>query len=142
MSFFAQLIVPYQLKVPATLLSKMGLSAGDHIRVAYVGCSCQPSVETSENAFKITLTNVNYEAETTVQKNPLPEREQQMLEFISAKQPVSRAEIEAAMRLSQSVTVRTLKKLLELGLIQKSGGGKNTVYFQEKESDDDGGHKN
>ena len=52
-----------------------------------------------------------------------------MLEFVSAKQPVSRAEIEAAMGLSQSVTVRTLRKLLELGLIQKSGGGKNTVYF-------------
>ena len=98
--------------------------------------------EAIENAFKITLPNVNYEAETTVQKNPLSGREQQMLEFISAKQPVSRAEIEAAMGLSQSVTVRTIKKLLELGLIQKSGGGKNTVYFQEKESDDDEEHKN
>ena len=85
--------------------------------------------EAIENAFKITLPNVNYEAETTVQKNPLSGREQQMLEFISAKQPVSRAEIEAAMGLSQSVTIRTIKKLLELGLIQKSGGGKNTVYF-------------
>ena len=99
------------------------------IKECYAGCSCQPSVETSENAFKITLPNVNYEAETTVQKNPLSGREQQMLEFISAKQTVSRAEIEAAMGLSQSVTIRTIKKLLELGLIQKSGGGKNTVYF-------------
>ena len=112
------------------------------IKECYAGCSCQPSVETSENAFKITLPNVNYEAETTSQKAPLFKREQRILEFISAKQPVSRAEIETATGLSQSVTVRTLKKLLELGLIQKSGGGKNTVYFQEKESDDDEEHKN
>lgn len=98
--------------------------------------------EAIENAFKITLPNVNYEAETTSQKAPLFKREQRILEFISAKQPVSRAEIETATGLSQSVTVRTLKKLLELRLIQKSGGGKNTVYFQEKESDDDEEHKN
>ena len=90
---------------------------------------CAAVAEGITTEFKREYTNVNYEAETTVQKNPLPEREQQMLEFISAKQPVSRAEIEAAMGLSQSVTVRALKKLLELGLIQKSGGGKNTVYF-------------
>ena len=112
------------------------------IKECYAGRSCQPAVEASENAFKITLPNVNHEAEAANRKHPLSEKEQRILEFISAKQPVSRAEIEAAMGLSQSVTVRTLKKLLELGLIQKSGGGKNTVYFQEKESDDDEEHKN
>ena len=98
------------------------------IKECYAGCSCQPAVEASENAFKIMLPNVNYEAETTSRENSLSEKEQRILEFISAKQPVSRAEIEAATGLSQSVTVRTLKKLLELGAIQKRGKGKNTVY--------------
>ena len=86
-------------------------------------------MEASENTFKITLPNVNYEAEASVQKKPLPEKEQWILEYISAQQSASRAEIEAAMGLSQSVTVRTLKKLLEQGLIQKRGNGKNTKYF-------------
>jgi len=81
--------------------------------------------------FKREYTNVNYEAETTVQKNPVPERDQQILESISTKQLVSRAEIEAAASLSQSVTVRTLKKLMELGLMQKRGNEKNTVYYRE-----------
>lgn len=99
------------------------------IKECYAGCSFQPVVEASENAFKITLPNVNYETETSVQKKTLPEREQRILEYISAKQPVSRAEIEAATSLSQGVTVRTLKKLLELGSIQKRGNGKNTVYI-------------
>ena len=72
---------------------------------------------------------MNYEAETSVQKKPLPEREQRILEYISAQQSASRAEIEAATGLSQSVTVRALKKLLELGLIQKRGNRKNTKYF-------------
>ncbi|MCI9515024.1 MAG: AAA family ATPase [Oscillospiraceae bacterium] len=101
------------------------------IRECYAGCSCQPTVEASENAFKITLPNVNYEAETTVQKSLLSEKEQRILEFISARQSASRAEIEAAVGLSQSVTVRTLKKLLELGAIQKRGKGKNTVYYYD-----------
>ena len=99
------------------------------IKECYVGCSGQPAVEASENAFKITLPNVSYEAETSVQRKPLPEKEQRILEYISAKPSASRAEIEAATGLSQSVTVRALKKLLELGLIQKKGNGKNTKYF-------------
>lgn len=99
------------------------------IKECYAGCPGQPAVEASENAFKITLPNVNYEAETSVQKKPLSEKEQRILEYISAKPSASRAEIEAATGLSQSVTVRALKKLLELGLIQKRGNGKNTKYF-------------
>ena len=102
------------------------------IKECYAGCSNQPAVEVSENAFKITLPNVNYGAEAPVRKNPLPEKEQRILEYISTQQSASRAEIEAATGLSQSVTVRALKNLLELGLIQKRGNGKNTKYFLDK----------
>lgn len=101
------------------------------IKECYTSHVCQPTAEASENAFKITLPNVNYEAETTCQKNSLSEKEQRILEYISAKHPVSRAEIETATGLSQSVTVRVLKKLLELEAIQKRGKGKNTVYYRE-----------
>ncbi len=92
---------------------------------------CAAVAEGITTEFKREYTNVNYEAETTVQKNPVPERDQQILESISTKQLVSRAEIEAAASLSQSVTVRTLKKLMELGLMQKRGNKKNTVYYRE-----------
>ena len=101
------------------------------IKECYADYACQPAVEVSENAFKITLPNVNYEAETANQKNLLSEKEQRILKFISARQSASRAEIEMATGLSQSVTVRALKKLLELGAIQKRGNGKNTVYYHE-----------
>ena len=92
---------------------------------------CAAVAEGITTEFKREYTNVNYEAETTVQKNPVPERDQQILESISTKQLVSRAEIEAAASLSQSVTVRTLNKLMELGLMQKRGTEKNTVYYRE-----------
>ena len=92
---------------------------------------CAAVAEGITTEFKREYTNVNYEAETTFQKNPVPERDQQILESISTKQLVSRAEIEAAASLSQSVTVRTLKKLMELGLMQKRGNEKNTVYYRE-----------
>ena len=92
---------------------------------------CAAVAEGITTEFKREYTNVNYEAETTVQKNPVPERDQQILESISTKQLVARAESEAAASLSQSVTVRTLKKLMELGLMQKRGNEKNTVYYRE-----------
>ena len=89
------------------------------IKECYAGRSCQPAVEASENAFKITLPNVNHEAEAANRKHPLSEKEQRILDFISTRQSASRAEIEAAAGLSQSVTIRALKRLLELELIQK-----------------------
>ena len=99
------------------------------IKECYAGCPCQPAAEASENAFKMILPNLNYWTETAPEKVPLSEKEDRVLKCISARQSVSRAEIEAAAGLSQSVTVRALKRLLELGLIQKSGNGKNTKYF-------------
>lgn len=99
------------------------------IKECYAGCSRQPAVGASENAFKITLPNVNYEAETSAaRKTSLSEKEQQTLAYISAQQSVSRAAIQAATGQTQGVTARALKKLLELDLIQKRGNGKNTAY--------------
>lgn len=104
------------------------------IKECYAGRSCQPAVAASENAFKITLPNVNHEAEAANRKHPLSEKEQRILDFVSTRQSASRAEIEAAAGLSQSVTIRALKRLLELELIQKRGNGKNTIYYHEGSS--------
>lgn len=100
------------------------------IKECYAGCPCRPMAEASENAFKMTLPNINYKMETAAEENPLSESEYQVLKCISARPSASRAEIEAAAGLSQSVTIRTLKRLLELGLIQKRGNGKNTKYLR------------
>lgn len=100
------------------------------IKECYAGCPCQPVVETSENVFKITLPNVNYRAETASEESLLSEKEHQILKCVSARQSVSRTEIEAETGLSQSAAIRALKRLLELRLIQKRGNGKNTRYFR------------
>ena len=103
------------------------------IKECYAGYPCQPMVEASENAFKITLPNVNYWTETASEKAPLSEKEEWILKYISARQQVSRAELEAAAGFSQSATIRALKKLLELGPIKKMGNGKNTKYFSAQQ---------
>lgn len=87
------------------------------IKECYAGCPCQPVVETSENVFKITLPNVNYRAETASEESLLSEKERQILKCVSARQSVSRTELETETGLSQSATIRALKRLLELGLI-------------------------
>ena len=98
------------------------------IRECYTGCPCQPVAEASENAFKMTLPNVNYRAETISEESSLSEKEHLILKYISTRQSASRAEVAAEARLSQSAAIRALNNLLELGLIQKSGNGKNTKY--------------
>lgn len=103
------------------------------IKECYAGCPCQPAAEASENAFKMTLPNVNYWTEAKPQKWSLSDKDGLILKFISDCQPVSRAEIEEFMGLSQSASIRTLKRLLESGSIQKAGSGKNTKYFSAQQ---------
>lgn len=98
------------------------------IMECYRGYRQQPSIETSENAFKIRLPNTNYVSEDTAGENRLLPEERQILEHIAGNGQSTRAEIEAEAGISQSGTIRILKKLLEYGLIMKQGNGKNTSY--------------
>lgn len=88
----------------------------------------QPSIDLSDNAFKITLPNQNFAAESGVAEETMSPAERQVLDYITAHDMSARAEIEKAVGMSQTQTIRVLKKLLDNGYIRKRGSGKAVRY--------------
>ena len=95
---------------------------------SYEGFSTKPQIEVTQNAFKITLPNINEGSEKTV----LNENESTILDLLKKKDFIVRRDIEVALSISQAMAVRLLKGLLNKGEIRAVGGGKNTRYVLSK----------
>jgi ATP-dependent DNA helicase RecG len=89
----------------------------------------QPSIEVSDNAFKITLPNTNYNrhAESTEQ-DAFSDDEHLVLHFLAEHNNVMRKQIEEVSGFSQAKTIRLLNALINKSAIKKVGQGKNTAY--------------
>ena len=86
----------------------------------------KPNIEVTDNAFKITLPNIN-EISDKVQLN---DNEHVIMALFESKDSIVRKDVEAALSVSQPMAVRILKKLVEREEIRAVGGGKNTRYIQ------------
>lgn len=99
------------------------------ITACYETSSRKPTIETSPNAFKITLPNTNviiYEAE---EKRPhLTAREQDVAYLFSKKESIIRKDVEQELTVSQPMAVKLLRQLTDKEVIKKIGDGKNTRY--------------
>jgi len=98
------------------------------IMECYRGRQAQPVVEVSDNAFKIALPNTNLHREVSVESDGLSDAERRVMDYLIGRDAASRREIEAAIGLSQSTTIRVLSALAEKQLVSKHGRGKNTTY--------------
>lgn len=99
---------------------------------AYKGSGLMPQIETSDNAFKIILPNLNAQSkEKSVEKVTarIDENEQKVIELAKAQGSITRKEVEKLLNLSQTTSGRLLKRMLENGLIVQKGKGKNTQYY-------------
>ena len=94
------------------------------IMKAYKGCDRQPTVEVTNNAFKITLPNRNAVAETLVSSGP----EQTILQYLQNHDYITRPEVDALLAVSQSTSSRILKRMLQEGHIAQDGIGRKTKY--------------
>lgn len=96
---------------------------------SYEGCSCQPKIESSDNAFKITLPNRNqdlaYLPETT-------KSEQAVLAFAGEKGKLQRIDVEEKLGVSRSRANHILKQLLDKGMLKPVGNGRNRQYIISK----------
>lgn len=89
----------------------------------------KPRIQVTDNAFKITLPNRNFNYEVVREKGfILSENEQFIMEMIETREPVTRKEVEDELLISQAMAVRVLKALIDKRLIRAIGGGKNTRY--------------
>lgn len=103
----------------------------------------QPMIETTGNAFKITLPNTNFHSErqkvlnnaktggsTSVIKKE--ERMNAVLELCHRKGSIVRSDVEMALGLSQSTAILLLRELTDDGVLIKKGKTKNLRYYENK----------
>jgi ATP-dependent DNA helicase RecG len=90
----------------------------------YKEYAAKPQIETSDNAFKITLPNANEISEKTM----LSDNENAVMALFKDNGSVARKDVEKILSVSQAMAVRILKGLVEKGEIKAIGGGKNTRY--------------
>ena len=112
------------------------------IMSAYKGKNCTPKIETSENAFKIILPNINYKAsDYKATGEPymmmreeatwdfLDTEEQVILDYLRENRVITRADVEWLIGVSTATAYRYLKRLVENGYLIQRGRGKNVVYM-------------
>lgn len=109
----------YRLK----LIEAYGTGIPKIIR-SYEGFATKPQIEVTDNAFKMTLPNINEAAE----KAALSENERAILALLKKKDYIVRKDVEVVLSVSQAMAVRVLKGLLNKGELRAVGGGKNTRY--------------
>ena len=113
------------------------------INECYDDYAVKPIIETTSNAFKITLPNTNFRAEE--QKTPdnfktgsstsVTKKEERMnavLELCRDKGSVIRSDIEMALGVSQSTAILLLRELTDEGVLMKKGKTKNLRYYENK----------
>lgn len=101
------------------------------IMEAYEGTGMAPQIETSDNAFKIILPNLNTMPELARQIQVNPEKgmpEEKVIALTKQRGFSTRKEIEILLGMGQSSCGRLLKKMVENGLLIQEGKGKNTHY--------------
>ena len=101
------------------------------IMEAYDGTGMTPQIETSDNAFKIILPNLNTMPESARQIQVNPEKctpEEKVIALTKQRGFITRKEIEILLGMGQSSCGRLLKKMVENGLLIQEGKGKNIHY--------------
>lgn len=102
------------------------------IMESYENGLLSPKIETTDNAFKITLFNNLYETENLDQpfkeKMFYTEGEQKVLNIFLTKAVIKRLDVEKSLSISEPMAIKYLKSLLDKDAIVKIGNGKNTQY--------------
>ncbi len=112
------------------------------INECYDEYAVKPVIETTNNAFKITLPNTNFyieknkldssPAESSAKLTKKQERLQKVLELCRSKGSIVRTDVEMALNISQSTAILLLRDLTTEGVLVKEGRGKSLRYYENK----------
>lgn len=97
------------------------------IMECYSDFTAKPTIELSDNAFKITLPNMNFHSSQSVMIE-LNDREKRVLALLDAKESITRKDVEQALKISQATAIILLRDMTEKELLKKVGQGKNLKY--------------
>lgn len=108
------------------------------IRRSYAGAYVQPEIEVTNNAFKITLPNMNCEETVAsfisdcrpnaVKSVAKEDREDTVISLCRKNSFVTRREVQEMLQISQATAILLLKKMVIDGVLVKSGSGNGVRY--------------
>ena len=101
------------------------------IQEAYAGTGKTPKIETSDNAFKIILPNLNVQMEQegiAADKPAGNMQEDSVIDLAKKKGSFTRKDLESTLGISQTTCGRLLKRMIAGGQIVKEGKGRSTHY--------------
>ena len=99
------------------------------IQDCYADCNTKPIIEISDNAFKITLPNINSVKLSEENKN-LTKREKLVIELFNDNEFVTRAMVQEFTGCSQTTAITTLANMVKKNLLVKTGNGVDTKYVK------------
>lgn len=104
------------------------------IMKAYEKMDKKPLIESTSNAFKITLPNVNvqYEAEDNTEPKTiltLSEDENKVLKFVKNNGFITRTDVEKLFEISASTASRLLRRMVERDILAQHGKGRGIKYI-------------
>lgn len=113
------------------------------IEECYEDYKIKPVIETTNNAFKITLPNTNFyrsehEKQTKSEINGITcvnkkeERTEKVLKLCHNKGFIVRSDVEKILKVSQSTAILLLRELVEDGVLVKKGKTRNLRYYERK----------
>lgn len=97
------------------------------IMQSYENTDKTPMIETTNNAFKITLPNINYNVEFD-KSSSVTNDEGKILAFVKKNGEIVRNDVEKQFRISASSASRMLRRMVEKGLLIQQGKGKSCKY--------------
>lgn len=113
------------------------------INEAYADHDVKPLIETTGNAFKITLPNSNYHTEGQNTQNEVKtggatsaskkeNRIHAVVKLCRSQGSFVRSDVETALGISQSTAILLLRELVDDGVLIKKGKGKNLRYYENE----------
>lgn len=99
------------------------------IMKAYEDSGKQPQIETSDNAFKIILPNLNFEPAAPPRAVSEKSDKEKVLDLARMQGFVTRKEVEELLDIGQTTSGRLIKELTADGQLVREGRGKNTRYI-------------
>ena len=123
------------------LIEAYGTGMGK-IMKAYESMQVKPVIETTKNAFKIILPNINakYETENATVKTKsgtpvtvhtekkLSDEEEKILEYASIHGAITRNDVIGLLEVSASTAARVIRKMVKTNLLEQKGKARNTHY--------------
>jgi len=95
----------------------------------YQDFAVKPTIEVSDNAFKITLPNMSRISQVDAHDADILSADEQILvQILSQQSNCRRADLEKKAGFSQAKTIRVLNGLIRKGIVVKSGNGKLVRY--------------